>query len=370
MPTQHYFKEQEKSKRDDLRSGDYLDENAGGKHKAKRAGGFWDRPSNPGFKLNHPTRNIDRDIGRRVIEQTDAPWGLGRISKAPSGRYHYKQKAGEGTYIYVLDSGIDTEHEEFEGRAEFGFDATLHAMKNVKPRPQTMFHGTVVASIAAGAKLGVAKKARVIDVKVLRDNEEERYANNAFTLTEGFNWAVDDIISHNRVGYSIINLSLGRPQKPWGEQEGCYRMSVMVNEAIRQGIHVVIAAGNEDMEAAKMCPANTQPAITVGAVDVDNKRWVVEKNVVGSNWGSHVDIFAPGVDVEAALAFTGSETLHVAGTSAAAPHVTGVIACLIADEGPRSPEDMWKRLEKLSQKKKVKNPRRSQNRLLYNGVNG
>lgn len=268
----------------------------------------------------------------------------------------------------MLDSGIDLEHEDFKGRAEFGFDATAWYMGSAQPQLQDRKHGTHVASVAAGAKFGVAKKAKVIDVKVIRMPQKLGYSNEGQALINGLNWAVSDIIRKSRVGYAVINLSLQQYEGPHLAFT-CGALSHMIDSALRRGIHVVISAGNWNVDAAKSCPGNTKEAITVGAVDEDNRRWT-HPSGGGSNWGSHVDIFAPAKNIKGARALSESGSAVFTGTSFAAPHVSGVIACLIADEGPRHYDDMWKRLEALSQKKKVKDPKGGQNRLLYNGVNG
>lgn len=198
-----------------------------------------------------------------ILEQIDAPWGLQRISKAPSGRFHFKEKAGNGTYIYVLDTGIDLEHEDFEGRAEFSYDATAKHMKYVNAVHRTRAHGTHVASIAAGAKFGVAKDARLIDVKMLREPEEPFGINSFKMVYDGFQWAVDDILRQKRVGQAVINMSLGAREIG----NSCDEFSYLIETALEKGIHVVMSAGNDNMAAELFCPGNTRWGITVGAVD-------------------------------------------------------------------------------------------------------
>jgi oryzin len=267
----------------------------------------------------------------------------------------------------VLDTGIDLGHEDFEDRAEFGYDATASHMKYYNAVDQSRAHGTHVASIAARAKFGVAKNARLIDVKVLREPEDAFGLNNFKMVSEGLQWAFDDIVRHKRVGQAVINLSLGAREIGLS----CNLVRSLITEVLDAGIHVVISAGNDDIAADTYCPANVQKAMTVGAVDVDYNRWVsTDREFLGSNWGHHVDIFAPGVEIEAAWAFSRSGSIYLNGTSMAAPHVSGVVASLIAYEGPRSPDCMWKRLAKLSQKEKIKNPKGGNNRFLYNGVAG
>lgn len=335
---------------------------------------FWKKPSNPRFKINH-----DKHVIRRpdeVLEQTNAPWGLCRISKSEFPRFKYPASAGAGVYIYVLDTGVDLNHKDFGGRAEFGYDATLdHLGPHVNVTTQVPIHGTHVASTAAGARWGVAKNARIVDVKVFREPEDPGYIDDDSVQKTGVDWAVRDIIGRNRVGKAVLNLSWGWTQNGTHDL-GCKRLASSINNAIDLGILVVIAAGNEDISASYSCPPNVWRALTVGATDENNQRLDQPDpdgpngpdEVNSSNWGPLVDIFAPGARIRAALAGTWNEDTTMSGTSMAAPHVAGVIATWLGQqEGPISIKDVEKTIFGLSQKGVVKDAKGSKNRLLYNG---
>lgn len=303
--------------------------------------------------------------------------GSSRISESEFPRFRYPASAGAGTYIYVLDTGVDLNHEDFEGRAEFGFDATLALLgPEVNVTEQDQLHGTHVASTAAGARWGVAKNARIVDVKVLRAPLDPGYKDHDNVQKLGIDWAVWDIRQRNLVGKAVLNLSWGRFQDG-AKDSGCDSLALSINKAVDMGIPVVIAAGNEDISASHACPANIWRAITVGAIDENNQRLhqpdfdgpgdLYELN--SSNWGQVVDIFAPGARIRAAEAGTMNGSALMTGTSLAAPHVAGVIATWLGQQKKaKSVLDVENKiLFDLSQKGVVGDTKGSKNRLLYNG---
>ncbi|KAF5630038.1 alkaline protease 1 [Fusarium sp. NRRL 52700] len=279
------------------------------------------------------------------ITQQSPPWGLSAISNAnpPSSKasYTYDSTAGAGTFVYVLDSGIYLDHEEFQGRAVFGAD-----MSGISSKKQ---HGTLVAAIVNGATYGVAKKATVVDVQVLGDD----YGSSSGVLA-GISWTVNDVVSKNRAGKAVINMSLSGAN------------SVIFNEAVQKaidaGIPVVAAAGNENDDASKSSPGNQPNVITVAASNKDYQRWA------WSNWGPACDIFAPGEEITSAWPASASATYIASGTSEASPHVAGVIAYLFALEGSRTPAQIWSRLKELAIKDKITDVKGVPNLLVYNGV--
>jgi oryzin len=177
------------------------------------------------------------------------------------------------------------------------------------------------------------------------------------TTVKAIEWTVADIQEKKSVGMAVINISTGF-------SSGCEHINMAVQGAIDAGVTVVVSARNTDEEAANVCPANHKAAITVGAIDHNYERSYF------SNHGEDVDIFAPGSNITGPYV-DGPDSFGVEdGTSFAAPYVSGVIAYLMTLEGSRTPEDMWKRLEHVSVKGKVKDTKKAQNRLLYNGVGG
>ncbi|KAI9162846.1 Alkaline proteinase [Paramyrothecium foliicola] len=276
--------------------------------------------------------------------QENPPWGLSAISNAnppsPNSSYTYDANAGEGTFSYVMDSGILLEHVDFEGRAIFGINAFGESEK---------MHGTLVSAIVGGATFGVAKKTTIIDVQVTGDD-----FGSLSAWLEGIQWTHDDIQAKGRVGKSVINMSLGSNSNP--------TINNAVQVLIDAGIPVVVAAGNENSPASESSPGNLPDAITVGASDRNYRRGSF------SNYGPSVDIFAPGVEIITASSDSPTANRTTRGTSEAAPHVAGAIAYLLGVEGPRTPAEIWTRLEELAIKDIIQDPQGSNNLFLYNGI--
>ena len=136
-----------------------------------------------------------------LTTQTGATWGLGSIShrRTQSTSYIYDSSAGQGTYAYVVDSGIQINHVEFEGRASRVYNAVSGV-----PDTDTLGHGTHVAGTIGSRAYGVAKKANLLSVKVF-----DGRTGSTSVILDGFDWAANDIISKRRTGVAVINMSLG-----------------------------------------------------------------------------------------------------------------------------------------------------------------
>lgn len=145
-----------------------------------------------------------------LTTQSDAPWGLGAISHQgdASSDYIYDTSAGADTYAYVVDTGINVDHSEFDGRASLAYNAA--GGQHV----DSVGHGTHVAGTIGGKTFGVSKKANLLSVKVF-----EGESSSTSIILDGYNWAANDIVSKSRTGKSAINLSLGKysllPSRGW-----------------------------------------------------------------------------------------------------------------------------------------------------------
>ncbi|ORZ36901.1 peptidase S8/S53 domain-containing protein [Catenaria anguillulae PL171] len=280
-------------------------------------------------------------LDEHTILQKDAPWGLSRISHRtkPVGaaykEYPFPDNAGEGVSVYVIDTGINIKHVDFEGRARWG--ATIPENdEDVDGNG----HGTHCAGTISGRKYGVAKKANAVAVKVLSSNGSGSMSD----VVKGVEWAVAD---HKRrrqkdpKAKSAANMSLGG---------GASRtLDRVVNAAVDSGIHFAVAAGNDNRNACNYSPAAAEKAITVGATAVDDRMaWF-------SNVGKCVDIFGPGKDILSTWIGSNVATNTISGTSMASPHVAGVLAYLISQsDEPIAPKDLKKRLIKMSTKNVIK----------------
>lgn len=265
--------------------------------------------------------SISRDDG--VIVEA-APnwnklWGLNRIDQASlplAGTSFSTSHTGAGINIYVVDTGILATHEQLTGRSTYGGDFINEG--NVA---DLNGHGTHVAGTAAGKDTGVAKNANVIGVKVL----SSRGGGSTSSVVSGIKWAVQNQKTNHNNKAAVINMSLGGGANKM--------MNKAAAAAAAAGHIVVLAAGNDKSDACNYSPAGaggkgrSGGVITVGATNYGDKlAWY-------SNWGTCVDILAPGSDITSS--WIGSNTAYnkIDGTSMAAPHVAGVAATLLEKHG-------------------------------------
>lgn len=254
------------------------------------------------------------------------PAGLGRISHAAtrSTDYVFDSTAGAGIVAYVVDTGILLSHQEFEGRAIWGanFANTVDTDENG--------HGSHVSGTIGGITFGVAKSVSLVAVKVL---DADGAGTNSDTIA-GLQFVANNVTARGLAGKAVVNMSLGGPQ------------STALNSAIagltKSGVTVVVAAGNENQNAANDSPASAPSAITVGAIGSGDVK------ASFSNFGAGVDIFAPGVNVVSVGIANDSASATLSGTSMASPHVAGIAAYLMALEGLTSASDIAARMKQIA----------------------
>ncbi|PYI35452.1 subtilisin-related protease [Aspergillus indologenus CBS 114.80] len=279
-----------------------------------------------------------------LVTERNAPWGLGCISHRgqTSTDYVYDDSAGIGTYAYIVDTGILSSHDEFGGRVLLAYNAA--GGQHV----DGVGHGTHVSGIIGGRTYGVAKRATLVSVKVFVGE-----SSSTSVILDGFNWAVNDIVSKNRTSKSVINMSLG------GSYSSTFNDAV--ENAFDEGVLSVVAAGNENRDASRTSPASAPDAVTVAAINRRNSR----SNF--SNYGSFVDIFAPGEDILSSWIGSDTTTRSISGTSMATPHVAGLTMYLMALENLSTPAAVTARLKALATRNVVTNTAGSPNLLAYNG---
>ncbi|KAG5665052.1 hypothetical protein KAF25_008786 [Fusarium avenaceum] len=291
------------------------------------------------------TPSLGLHMKRGFVTQKNAPWGLSRISQdVDSTRYTYDTSAGNGTAVYVLDSGIRTTHKEFGGRAFWGANFITGS-----PDTDEFGHGTHVAGIIGGKTYGVAKACRIYAVKVI----DKDGVGSMSGILQGLQWAVNHAKSRGIAKKSIINASLGGPYTKIGNDA--------VKAATDAGITCVASAGNQADDAANYSPASAPSAITVGSIDGAGYR------SIWSNYGALIDIFAPGSDILSAGHLSDSSSAYKSGTSMAAPHVAGLAAYFIAKEGIRGSAAVTKRIIAAADTSGVGSAFDSPERIAYNG---
>ncbi|WP_229379091.1 S8 family peptidase [Streptomyces sp. VRA16 Mangrove soil] len=247
-------------------------------------------------------------------------WGLDRIDQndLPLDKsYTWPESAGAGVTVYVIDTGIRTTHQDFGGRASSGWDF----VDNDAVAQDGNGHGTHVAGTIAGETYGVAKKANVVAVRVL-DNDG---SGTTAQVIAGIDW-----VTKHAHKPAVANMSLGGYANA--------QLDAAVRNSIASGVTYTVAAGNDGLPASLYSPARVKEAITVGATDQKDAR------ASFSNWGTRLDLFAPGVDITSASYASNTGSATFSGTSMASPHAAGAAALYLADHAWATPAEVSKAL--------------------------
>ncbi|KAF2154704.1 vacuolar serine protease [Myriangium duriaei CBS 260.36] len=255
--------------------------------------------------------------------EKNAPWGLARISHRDSltfgtfNKYLHSADGGEGVDVYVIDTGTNVDHVDFEGRATWG--------KTIPQGDQDIDgngHGTHCSGTVGGKKYGVAKKASIIAVKVLRSNGSGSMSD----VVKGVEYAAESHLKaaaqakkgKGKKGFkgSAANMSLGGGKSTLLDRA--------VNAAVDAGIHFAVAAGNDNADSCRYSPAAAEKAVTVGASNLADER------AFFSNYGKCNDIFAPGLNIESTWIGSKYAINTISGTSMASPHIAGLLAYMLS----------------------------------------
>ncbi len=284
---------------------------------------------------------IEQD-GRKSVAPVPAAaaasWGLDRIDQRdlPLDGQFEPGDTGAGIHAYIIDTGVDRDHPEFEGRLGEGYNAVGDRLDDDNG------HGTHVAGTVAGKTYGVAREAVVHAVRVLRDG-----SGSDSDVIEGIDWAT----AHAAAGGwpAVANMSLGG--------DTSRSLDTAVCRSLAAGMVHVVAAGNDGGNACSGSPAHVRQAVTVGATDRRDRR------ASFSNRGECVDVFAPGVDILSA--WRGGGTTVISGTSMASPHAAGVAVLTRQRQPAAAPDEVKQSIESNATEGKVGNAGDGPNLLVY-----
>jgi len=246
--------------------------------------------------------------------QSPATWGLDRIDQRAlplNNAYNYTP-TGSGVTVYVIDSGIRFSHSQFAGgRAVTGYDAIDGGSAD-----DCNGHGTHVAGTVGGSTYGVAKAARLVGVRVLDCSGNGSYSG----VIAGVDWVTGN---HAAGAPAAANMSLGGPTSS--------SLDTAINNSINDGVTYAVAAGNDGAVACNYSPARIAAAITVGSTTSNDARSSF------SNYGTCLDLFAPGSNIVSASYASDTGTATMSGTSMASPHLAGIAALYLETNTAAAP---------------------------------
>ncbi|CAE6393612.1 unnamed protein product [Rhizoctonia solani] len=230
---------------------------------------------------------------------------------------------GSGVVVYGIDTGIYTAHSAFGGRASWG--ATYGGYASADGNG----HGTHTAGTAVGTTYGIATQATIVAVKVCSDSGSCATSD----IVSGVNYAYNQFKANGKP--SVATMSLG----------GSASTSIdsAVSTAISGGLHFTIAAGNSNVDASSTSPARVAAANTIGAIDSNNAK------ASFSNYGSVLDVWAPGVSILSSYIGSTTATARLSGTSMATPYVAGILAYVLSEYGQVTPASLSASLKSHAQ---------------------
>ncbi|MCU4502341.1 S8 family peptidase [Acinetobacter sp. WU_MDCI_Abxe161] len=294
------------------------------------------------MKKNPNVLSVENDTIMKIdaTTQSNPDWGLDRIDQKTlplNSAYSYLQ-TGSGTTAYIVDTGILSTHQQFSGRVLSGYTA----ISDGNGTTDCNGHGTHVAGTVGGSTYGVAKNVSLVPIRILGCDGSGASSN----VIAGLDW-----ILKNGKKPAVVNMSLGG--------DASTSLDSAVENLFNNGYVMVVAAGNSNTDACSSSPARVSKAITVAATDNTDTR------ASYSNYGSCVDIFAPGSQINSSWIGSNTATKVLNGTSMATPHTAGIVAQMLQSTPSATPQTITTNLLNQASSNVVKNPSGSPNRLLY-----
>jgi len=266
--------------------------------------------------LEHLVASGDVDtIEHDLVVHAMIPWGLDRVDQEnlPLDNKFSTETNGAGVNIYIVDTGVNTKHNDFSGRIQHGKDF----INENSDHEDENGHGTHCAGSAGGTTYGIARAAQIYGVKVLSGRGSGSYSG----VLNGIEWCVENQKTNFGGESAVISMSLG----------GGYSaaMNSAATAASDAGMIVVVAAGNDNDDACLASPASAGGKASNGNVITVMASNRNDERASFSSYGSCTDIIAPGVDIESAWIGGSDAKKTISGTSMATPHVAGAAAILL-----------------------------------------
>jgi subtilisin family serine protease len=292
-----------------------------------------------GLRNNPNIEYIEADSMVEIsVNQNNPTWGLDRVDQRnlPLNQVYSYNTTGNGVTAYIIDTGINYSHVDFEGRAEPGYDF------EGRDGSDCHSHGTHVAGTVGGKTYGVAKGVKLVSIRTMRCDG----SGSTSGVVAGLDWMVK-----NGSKPGVVNMSIGGSSS--------LSMDTAMRAAINAGFVIVAAAGNQGDDACNYSPPRVEEAITVGSTMTDDSKRLT------SNYGSCVDLFAPGTSIVSASYSSNTGTATKSGTSMAAPHVAGAVALYLEGNRTATPAQVFEAIYAQASKNVVKNSNTANNHMLY-----